>query len=56
MSATTSPELILPREDIAPLQVHNILAVIMMLLVAMHIIGVIRFNIKHKTNTIKRIS
>jgi len=56
MSSTASPELILPREEIAPLQIHNVLAVLMMLLVVMHIIGVIRYNIKHKTNVIKRIS
>jgi len=56
MSTTALPDLILPREEIAPLQAHNILAILMMLLIVMHIIGVIRFNIKHKTNTIKRIS
>ncbi len=56
MSTTASPELILPREEIAPLKIHNILAILMMLLVVMHIIGVARFNIKHKINNIKRIS
>lgn len=56
MSVVISPELILPREDILPLKAHKILSTIMILLIIMHIVGVIRFNIKHKTNVIKRIS
>lgn len=51
-----SPELILSRNEIVPLKIHNILTIIMMILVVMHIIGVVRFNVKHKTNVIKRIS
>lgn len=56
MSSTISPELILPHEDILPLKAHNLLSGLMILLIGMHIVGVIRFNIKHKTNVIKRIS
>lgn len=60
IEATTAtpmaPELIHSRSDIAPLKVHNALSVLMMLLVVMHIAGVVRFNIKHKTNVIKRIT
>lgn len=60
VNATTaspmSPELILPRSEIIPLKIHNILAVIMIILIVMHIIGVVRFNIKNKVNVIKRIS
>ena len=56
LSSTAIPELILPREEIIPLKIHSVLATILMLLAAMHIVGVIRFNILHKTNVIKRIS
>jgi len=55
ISSTAIPELILPREEIKPLKIHNILAIIMMVLASMHIVGVIRFNMLHKTNIIKRI-
>jgi len=56
MSSTAIPKLILPREEIKPLFAHNILTTIMMILVTMHIVGVIRFNILNKTNVKKRIS
>ena len=56
ISSTALPELILPKNEIAALKVHNILATIMLVLVAMHIVGVIRYNLLHKTNVIKRIA
>ncbi|MEO9850644.1 MAG: cytochrome b/b6 domain-containing protein [Reichenbachiella sp.] len=60
IKATTAtpmlPELIRPRSEIVPLKIHNTLSVLMMFLAAMHIAGVVRFNIKHKTNVIKRIT
>lgn len=52
----TVPEFILPRTETIPLAYHNMLAMTLIILVFMHIAGVIRFNIKHKTNAIKRIS
>lgn len=51
-----SPELILSRSEIISLKIHNFLSIIMMGLLVMHVAGVIRFNIKYKTNVIKRIS
>lgn len=60
VEATTAtpmlPELIRPRSEIPPLKIHDVLSTLMMLLVVMHIAGVIRFNIKHKTNVIDRMS
>lgn len=55
MSSGAIPELIIPREEIGAIDIHNILATIMMILVAMHIVGVFRYNAIHKTNIIKRI-
>ena len=56
IASPMSPELILPRDEIGSLKIHSILAIMMMILIAMHIVGVIRFNIKNKINVIKRIS
>ncbi|MDW3651026.1 MAG: cytochrome b/b6 domain-containing protein [Bacteroidia bacterium] len=49
-------DLIRPRTEISALKYHNILAGTLIILVFMHIAGVIRFNIKHKTNALKRIT
>ena len=51
-----STNLILPRDEISPLLIHNMLAVLLIALLAVHVAGVIRFNIKHKTNAIKRMT
>jgi cytochrome b561 len=56
MSSPELPELILPRSEITSLKIHNILAVIMMILIVVHVVGVIRFNLKNKLNVLKRIS
>lgn len=56
---TTEPlnsAIIRPRPEIISLKYHNILAGTLMVLVFMHIAGVIRFNIKHKKNALKRIT
>lgn len=53
---TASPDLIISRNEIASHNFHSLLAVLLMVLFVMHVAGVIRFNIKHKTNAIKRIS
>lgn len=47
--------LIKDRADIAPLKPHGIMALIMMLLLVMHVIGVIKHYIFTKENTLKRI-
>lgn len=48
-------ELIKERADIAPLKPHGIMALIMMLLLVMHVIGVIKHYFFTKENTLKRI-
>lgn len=48
-------ELIKERADIAPLKPHGIMALIMMLLLVMHIVGVIKHFVLTKENTLKRI-
>lgn len=50
------PELVQPRSEIGPLKLHNVLSMLLMFLAATHVIGVIRFNILHKTNVLKRIT
>ncbi len=48
-------ELIINREEILPLKGHGIMALILMLLFAMHVIGVIKHRIVMKENTLKRV-
>ena len=48
-------DLIQDRENIIPLKAHNILAVIMMILLVIHVVGVIKHYILLKENTLKRI-
>ena len=48
-------ELIKESAHIAPLKPHGIMAMIMMLLLVMHVIGVIKHYILTKENTLKRI-
>lgn len=48
-------DLIKERTDITPLKPHGIMALIIMLLLVMHIIGVIKHYIFTKENTLKRI-
>ena len=50
-----NPELIVNREEIPPLKAHGILALVMILLLIMHVIGVIKHYILLKENTLKRI-
>ncbi len=52
---TGNINLIKPHEESLPLESHEILATIMMLTLALHIIGVIKHKILTKENTIKRI-
>jgi len=49
-------ELIKNHSEITPLKPHGIMAVIMMILLALHIVGVIKHYISKKENTLKRIS
>lgn len=48
--------LILAKENIAPLKAHGVLATIMMILLALHILGVIKHYVLTKENTLKRMS
>lgn len=48
-------ELIKPHAEIAPLKPHGIMAVIMMVLLVLHVVGVIKHFILTKENTLKRI-
>ncbi|WP_394747694.1 cytochrome b [Spongiimicrobium salis] len=52
---TDNPDLILNKDDVMPLQGHNIMSIIMMVLLVMHVIGVIKHYIITKENTIRRI-
>ncbi len=49
-------ELILERNEVLPLKGHGILALIMILLLVMHVIGVIKHYLLLKENTLKRMS
>lgn len=51
-----APEAVLPANEIPSLKAHNFLSMLMMGLLALHIGGVVRFTLKHKTNVIKRIT
>lgn len=50
-----SSELIKNGEEIAPLKGHGILALIMMILLVLHVVGVIKHYVLKKENTLKRI-
>ena len=50
-----NPELIVNREEIQPLKGHGLMALVLILLLVMHIIGVIKHYILLKENTLKRI-
>lgn len=50
-----NPSLILKKDEILPLKGHEIMSLIMMILLAMHVIGVIKHYIFTKENTLKRI-
>ena len=50
------PELIQMRNEIMPLKGHGALAMIMMLLLVMHVIGVIKHYFLAKENALKRMS
>ncbi|MDY8135979.1 cytochrome b [Aquimarina sp. 2201CG5-10] len=47
---------ILPKENIQPLVAHGWLAMIMMILLILHVLGVIKHYLFTKENTLKRIS
>nr|WP_299175081.1 cytochrome b/b6 domain-containing protein [uncultured Allomuricauda sp.] len=49
-------ELILQRENIAPLKAHGLLANIMVILLVLHVLGVVKHYILTKENTLKRMS
>ncbi|WP_460219387.1 cytochrome b/b6 domain-containing protein [Psychroserpens sp. MEBiC05023] len=53
---TNSIELIKPHNEITSLQPHGILAMIMMILLVMHVIGVVKHLIFKKENVFKRIT
>ena len=48
--------LIMESSEIGPLKPHGLMALIMMLLLVMHIVGVIKHYVIKKENTLKRIS
>ena len=52
---TGNIDIVKSHNEIAPLKPHGILAMIMMLLLIMHIVGVIKHVISTKENTLKRI-
>jgi len=47
--------LIKPHEESLPLESHEILATLMMILLLLHIIGVVKHKVLYKENTMKRI-
>ncbi len=49
-------DLILSKENIAPLKAHGLLATIMIILLVFHVVGVIKHYIMTKENTLKRMS
>ncbi len=49
------PTLIKPAGEIPPLKAHNGMAIIMMILLVLHVIGVIKHYVLTKENTLKRI-
>ncbi len=49
------PELILSRDQIAPLRGHGILALILMVLLLMHVVGVVKHYLTTGENTLRRI-
>lgn len=55
-SSPIAPDLISPRDEIIPLVGHRILGYIIMLLFVLHVAGVVRYNIKHKTNAVERMT
>lgn len=54
--SNANSELIINRNEILPLKGHGIMALILMLLFAMHVVGVIKHYIVIKENSLKRIS
>ena len=53
--STGNAELIILPDEIPPLKAHGVMALILMLLLGMHVIGVIKHYLFRKENTIKRI-
>lgn len=52
---SNAPELIKNRSEIAPMKVHGITSLIMMILLVLHVLGVLKHYIFTKENTLKRI-
>ncbi len=52
---SSAPELIKNRSEIAPMKVHGITSLIMMILLVLHVLGVLKHYIFTKENTLKRI-
>ena len=52
---SNGPELIKNRSEIAPMKVHGITSLIIMILLVLHVLGVLKHYIFTKENTLKRI-
>lgn len=54
--SANDPALIKSASEIGPLKAHGVMALLMMLLLVFHVVGVIKHYILKKENTLKRIS